>query len=60
MEGRYFFYDTDWDFEQLKHQDEFLALLEEEALDELFIALECKLWSRMQFLVAGYLLRKKL
>ena len=50
MEVRCFSYDTGWDFEQLKHQDEFLALLEEEAPDELLIAPECKLWSRTQSL----------
>eukprot|EP00913_Durusdinium_trenchii_P011859 g11138.t1 len=55
MEVRCFSYDTGWDFEQLKHQDEFLALLEEEAPDELLIAPECKLWSRTQcFACAKY------
>ena len=48
MEVRCFSYDTGWDFEQLKHQDEFLALLEDEAPDELLIAPECKLWSRTE------------
>ena len=43
MEVRRSSYETGWDFEQLKHQDEFLALLEEEAPDEL-------LWSRTQSL----------
>ena len=50
METRTFSYETGWDFELLNHQDEFLRLLEEEAPDELLMAPECKLWSRMQSL----------
>ena len=50
METRTFSYETGWDFELLNHQDEFMRLLEEEAPDELLMAPECKLWSRMQTL----------
>ena len=50
METRCFSYETGWDFELLHHQDAFLRLLEEEAPDELLVAPECKLWSRMQSL----------
>ena len=50
MEVRTFSYDTGWDFDQLKHQEAFLELFDEEMPDELLIAPECKLWSRMQSL----------
>ena len=50
METRTFSYETGWNFELLNHQDEFLRLLDEEAPDELLMAPECKLWSRMQSL----------
>ena len=42
--------ETGWNFELLAHQDEFLRLQEEEMPDEVLLAPECKLWSRMQTL----------
>ena len=42
--------DTGWNFDRLDHQEAFLRELDEEAPDELLIAPECKLWSRMQTL----------
>ena len=50
METRCFFYESGWDFERLDHQEEFLRLLDEENRDELLMAPECKLWSKMQSL----------
>ena len=50
MEVRQFSYEIGWDFDNLDHQDQFLALLDEEQPDEVLIIPECKLWSRMQSL----------
>ena len=50
MSVRRFGLDTGWNFELLAHQAEFLRLQEEELPDEVLLAPECKLWSRMQTL----------
>ena len=42
--------DNGWDFNLIKHQQQFLARLDEEQPDELLMAPECRLWSRMQTL----------
>ena len=50
MEVRRFSYETGWDFNNLAHQQAFLDLQDEECPDEILLAPECKLWSRMQSL----------
>ena len=49
METRQFSLETGWNFELLDHQEQFLVLVDEEMPDEILVAPECKLWSRMQF-----------
>ena len=49
-ETRQFSLETGWNFELLDHQEQFLVLVDEEMPDEILIAPECKLWSRMQSL----------
>ena len=50
METRQFSLETGWNFELLDHQEQFLVLVDEEMPDEILVAPECKLWSRMQSL----------
>ena len=50
MEVRRFSYETGWDFSNLTHQQAFLDLQDAECPDEILLAPECKLWSRMQSL----------
>lgn len=50
MEVRPFSYETGWDLNKLDHQRAFLELQDEECPDEVLLAPECKLWSKMQSL----------
>ena len=42
--------ETGWNFDRLDHQEAFLQLQDDEAPDEVLLAPECRLWSRMQSL----------
>ena len=50
METRQFSLETGWNFELLAHQQQLLDLVDEEMPDEILLAPECKLWSKMQSL----------
>ena len=50
MTVRRFGLEIGWNVDLLDHQEEFLRLQEEELPDEVLLAPECKLWSRMQTL----------
>ena len=50
MKVERFSLETGWDFNLKSHQQQFLQRLDEEEPDEVLLAPECKVWSRMQTL----------
>ena len=60
MTVRKFGPETGWNFELLHHQQAFLDLQDQEMPDEVLLAPECKLWSRIQTLARRTQLNKRL